>query len=243
MADLAVIKYIIKETKNVWRFIFEAPMYDKLDYKPGQLVNLFLKSPMDPMPHVRSYSIASYPDDSNTFELIITDQPGGKMSDWLFRNASEGAEIGYKGPMGIFTLPETIDRDLYFVCTGSGISPFRSMVNHIFRNNIETKNINLVFGCRTKKDLLYYDELKDLAEKHDKFNFYACLSREDKYGFHHGYVHDVYLPMIEEYPLHKQDNKPLFYLCGWRDMIDEARMHLGERDYKMKKDIKVEIFG
>ena len=45
MADLAVIKYIIKETKNVWRFIFESPMYDVIDYKPGQLVNLFLKTP------------------------------------------------------------------------------------------------------------------------------------------------------------------------------------------------------
>ena len=37
--------------------------------------------------------------------------------------------------------------------------------------------------------------------------------------------------------------RPLFYLCGWRDMIDEARMHLGDRDFEMRKDIKVEIFG
>ena len=70
MADLAIIKYIIKETKNVWRFVFESPMYDVIDYKPGQLVNLFLKTPLDPIPHVRSYSIASYPDNSNTFELV-----------------------------------------------------------------------------------------------------------------------------------------------------------------------------
>ena len=238
MADLAIIKHIIKETKNVWRFIFEAPLYEELKYAPGQLVNLFLKEDSEAIPHVRSYSIASYPDGSNTFELIITDQPGGKMSDFLFRNAKEGTEIGYKGPMGVFTLPEKIDRELFFICTGSGISPFRSMVNFILKNNIESENINLVFGCRTKEDLLYYDELKDLAEKYDKFNFYPCLSRESKYGFHHGYVHDVYLPLMET-----SKTRPLFYLCGWRDMIDEARMHLGDRDFEMRKDIKVEIFG
>jgi len=238
MADLAVIKYIIKETENVWRFIFEAPLYEELKYKPGQLVNLFLKEEADATPHVRSYSIASYPDGSNTFELIITDQPGGKMSDFLFRNAKEGTEIGYKGPMGVFTLPEELDRDLYFVCTGSGISPFRSMVNYILKNNIPSKEINLIFGCRTEKDLLYYNELKELAESYSNFNFFPCLSREDKRGFHHGYVHDVYLPLMET-----SKTRPLFYLCGWRDMIDEARMHLNDRGFEMRKDIKVEIFG
>ena len=115
MADLAVIKEIIKETKNVWRFKIESPLYDKLNYKPGQLINLFLRSPMDP-PHVRSYSISSWPDDTNQLEIIVTDQPGGIMSELLFRQAKVGTELEYSGPMGVFTLPEEIDRDIFFVC-------------------------------------------------------------------------------------------------------------------------------
>ena len=34
----------------------------------------------------------------------------------------------------------------YFICTGTGIAPFRSMLNHIKRHSIAHKDIYLVFG-------------------------------------------------------------------------------------------------
>ena len=235
---MAIIKDIIQETRNVRRFIIEDPLKDKIIYEPGQLINLYLNTPMDSKPHVRSYSVASAPDDTNEFEIIVTDQPGGLMSDFLFNQVDIGSEVGYKGPMGVFTLPETIDRDLYFVCTGSGISPFRSMVNHILKHNIESKNINLVFGCRTKEDLLYFDELKELEKINPNFNYHIALSRVDEEGFHNGYVHDIYLPLIKDLK-----DKPLFYLCGWRNMILDAKDNLSELGYKMVKDIKIEVYN
>ena len=211
MADLGVIKSIIKETKNVWRFKIESPLYDTLNYKSGQLINLFLRSPIDP-PHIRSYSISSWPDNTN--------------------------ELEYQGPMEVFTLPEEIDRDLYFVCTGSGISPFRSMVNYVTKNKVKTKNIHLIYGCRTKADLLYYDELKQLEKENPNFHYHCTLSREEAEGFHHGYVHPIYLDLIKDLK-----DKPLFYLCGWKQMITDTRTNLNSLDYKMGKDIRIEIFG
>ena len=38
--NLAVLTDIIKETKNNWRFIFEDPLYDKLNFIPGQLIDI-----------------------------------------------------------------------------------------------------------------------------------------------------------------------------------------------------------
>ena len=238
--ELAVLTYIKEETKTNWRFIFESPLYDDIKFTPGQLVQLVAKpyGPSDGVDSIqRNYSVASWPDGSNEFELIITNLKGGKMSDYLFNEAKIGDEFAYNGPMGIFTLPEKIDRDIFFVATGSGISPFRSMLGHIATNKIPTKNIKLFFGTRTKEDIPYYDEMKMYEEIIPNFEFVPCLSREKWEGFN-GYVHGAYLPELTIL-----DEKPLVYFCGWDKMIREGRGYLSDLGFEMTKDIRVEIFG
>ena len=239
--NVAVLVDIIKETKTNWRFIFESPLYDKIDFTSGQLVQLAI--PWNPkwgsggQYLTRNYSVASWPDGTNRFELIITYLPGGKMCDYLFNDAKIGDEVIYRGPMGVFTLPETIDRDIYFVSTGSGISPFRSMLGYIDKHKIPTKNIKLFFGTRKEEDIPYYEEMKKYQKTIPNFEYIPCLSQENWEG-HNGYVHSAYLPIID-----KMDEKPLFYFCGWDRMIREGRGHLAERGYEMMDDIRVEIFG
>ena len=239
--NIAVLVDIIKETKTNWRFIFESPLYDKIDFTSGQLVQLAI--PWNPkwgsggQYLTRNYSVASWPDGTNRFELIITYLPGGKMCDYLFNDAKIGDEVIYRGPMGVFTLPETIDRDIYFVSTGSGISPFRSMLGYIDKHKIPTKNIKLFFGTRKEEDIPYYEEMKKYQKTIPNFEYIPCLSQENWEG-HNGYVHSAYLPIID-----KMDEKPLFYFCGWDRMIREGRGHLAERGYEMMDDIRVEIFG
>ena len=239
--NVAVLVDIIKETKTNWRFIFESPLYDKIDFTSGQLVQLAI--PWNPkwgsggQYLTRNYSVASWPDGTNRFELIITYLPGGKMCDYLFNDAKIGDEVIYRGPMGVFTLPETIDRDIYFVSTGSGISPFRSMLGYIDKHKIPTKNIKLFFGTRKEEDIPYYEEMKNYQKTIPNFEYIPCLSQENWEG-HNGYVHSAYLPIID-----KMDEKPLFYFCGWDRMIREGRGHLAERGYEMMDDIRVEIFG
>jgi len=239
--ELAVLTDIIKETKSNWRFIFESPLYDEIKFTPGQLVQLVAK-PYGPSEGVdsiqRNYSVASWPNGSNKFELIITYLKGGKMSEYLFNEAKIGDEFAYKGPMGIFTLPEKLtDRDIFFVATGSGVSPFRSMLGYIAEHNIPTKNIKLFFGTRTKEDIPYFEEMKKYEEIIPNFEFVPCLSREKWEGFN-GYVHGAYLPELTIL-----DEKPLVYFCGWDKMISEGRDYLNDLGFEMMKDIRVEIFG
>ena len=137
--NVAILSDIIKETKSNWRFIFEDPLMT-LNFIPGQLVQLCAK-PGQENSVVRNYSVASWPNGTNKFELIVTYLKGGAMSEYLFNEAKVGDEFIYRGPMGVFTLPDTIERDIFFVSTGSGISPFRSMVNWIAENGIKTQKI------------------------------------------------------------------------------------------------------
>jgi len=236
--DVAVLVDIIKETNKNWRFIFESPLYDTLNYKSGQLVQLVAK-PGEKDQIVRNYSIASWKDGTNKFELIITYLNHGMMSEYLFKDVSIGDEFLYKGPMGIFTLPDNLmDRDIYLVSTGSGISPFRSMINYIYKNKVPFKSIKLFFGTRTESDLLYRDELEKIQKELPNFEYIPTLSQESKEGFREGHVHEHYLKLIDE-----SSEKPWVYFCGWDRMISEGRFHLDERGFEMTKDIRVEIFG
>lgn len=240
--NVAVLVEIIKETDKNWRFIFESPLYDKIDFVSGQLVQLAIEDPIEKgYYHKRNYSVASWPDGTNRFELIITYIPGGLFSEFLFKEAKVGDEFIYRGPLGVFTLPnlQKLDRDIYFVSTGSGISPFRSIMGWIGENSdkIETKNLKLFFGTRTEKEILYRDEMEALERKLPNFEFIPTLSQEQWDG-KTGYVHEHYLKLIDE-----MDEKPLVYYCGWDKMIREGRSHLDARGFEMTKDIRVEIFG
>jgi len=236
--NVLVLKEVIKETKSNWRFIFEDPLYEKLEFIPGQLIQLCAR-PGEENAVIRNYSVASWPDGTNNLELIITYLEGGAMSEYLFKEAKVGDEFVYRGPMGVFTLPETIDRDIFFISTGSGISPFRSMVNWIAENGITTQNIKLFFGTRTQEDICYRGEMELIEQIHPNFEFVPCLSREDEFWKgKKGYVHEHYLDLIDN-----MSQKPLVYFCGWTKMIDEGRQHLADRGFKMTEDIRVEIFG
>lgn len=236
--NVAVLKDIIKETEANWRFIFEDPLADQINMISGMLVQLCAK-PGEEGSVVRNYSVASWEDGTNCFELIITNLKGGAMCDYLFNEAKIGDEFLYRGPMGVFTLPDNLmERDIYMVSTGSGISPFRSMINDIFINKKEFKNIKLFFGTRKEKDIVYREEFELFQQYLPGFEYIPTLSREKVPGIAEGYVHKHYLDLID-----KSDHKPLVYYCGWDRMVREGRDHLAERGFEMMKDIRVEIFG
>lgn len=204
------------------------------DFKPGQFVTLDLPIHEKPNKRMRSYSIASAPDGTNVFELIIVLDKNGAGTNYLFHEVVVGTILTLRGPMGVFTLKEPLGGDTFFICTGTGIAPFRSMIGHIYNNGIEHGHIYLLFGCRSQKDLLYYNEFRDL-EKDPLFHYLPVLSRETWTG-HSGYVHSVY----EE--LCKNRQPASFYLCGWRGMINEARERIEKMGYE-KKSLHFELFG
>ena len=237
--EVAVLTEIIKETEKNWRFVFESPLYDKIDFVAGQLVQIHANIPGEDLPVVRNYSVASWPDGTNKFELIVTYLEGGKMSEYLFDFIQVGDEILYKGPMGIFTLPQDLtQRDVIFVSTGSGVSPFRSMINYIYENQVPFKSIKLYFGTRRTEDIVYKGEFEYLEKELNNFEYIPVLSREKDTGFKEGHVHKHYLDIID-----KATDKPLVYVCGWKIMREEGRKELKARNFQMMKDIRVEIFG
>lgn len=221
-------------TPNTRRYWIELP--EPFHFKAGQFVTIDLPIHEQRNKRWRSYSIASAPDGSKVIELVIVlADPSLGGSEYFFNEVQVGSKLTLRGPQGIFTLPEHLDDELYMICTGTGIAPFRSMLHYIQREDISYNTIHLIFGSRKKDDLLYYDEMKRFAAELPRFYYHPTLSRETWEGLS-GYVHPVYERLCADCrPAH-------FMLCGWRQMVDEVKERLLKLGYD-KKQIHLELYG
>lgn len=231
---------IENENNDTKRFWFQVAEVEVFDFIPGQFVTLDLPIHEKKNKRWRSYSIASAPSKTNIFELVIVLLENGAGTNYLFNEVTVGTEIKFRGPIGKLSLPEKLDKNLMFICTGTGIAPFRSMIKFILENEIPHQRIDLVFGCRKFSDTLYEKEFLELQNKYPTFNFHPTFSRETEVstGQYKGYVHHVYENIIHS--LNKPDTN--FYLCGWKKMIDEGNDKIINLGYE-KKDIHFELYG
>ena len=134
------------ETDMVKRFYIKMPDHIKFSFKAGQFIMLDL--PIDSKYTNRSYSIASPPNSENTFELCIVLNEKGLGTPYMWENFQIGTTVKISRVLGKFQLPETIDRDICFIGTGTGVAPLRSQILDILHKGTPHKNLYLVFGNR-----------------------------------------------------------------------------------------------
>lgn len=225
---------VIDENDVVKRFFIKVPDDIPFSFKAGQFIMLDL--PIESKYTNRSYSIASAPSSDNVFELAIVLNPKGLGTPYLFNNVKAGSKIKVSKVLGKFNLPETIDGDICFICTGTGIAPLRSMLIDILNRKVPHQNIYMVFGNRWEKDIIYRNEMEAIQAEHPEFRFIPVLSRQNVgWQGKQGYVHAVY----EDIFANRQP--AYFFICGWADMLKEARQRLEAMGYD-KKRIKFESY-
>jgi ferredoxin-NADP reductase len=225
---------IIDETDSVKRFFVKMPDEMNFSFKAGQFIMFNL--PIQSKYTNRSYSIASAPSADGVFEVCIVLKPDGLGTTYKWSNFTVGTEVKVSKALGKFNLKEPIEHDLCFIGTGTGIAPLRSQILDIYNRGIAHKNIYLIFGNRWEKDILYRKEFEELEKKMPGFHFIPVLSRENPgWEGRKGYVHAVYEEIFA-------DKRPAtFYICGWSDMLKDARVRLTEMGYQ-KDAIRFESY-
>lgn len=235
----ATVTRIVRLSETTRQFTLQLASEDlPFPFLPGQFITLDLPVGEKRLDRWRSYSIASRPDDTGSFELCIVRMDNGKGTTYLFEEVSIGHVLKFKGPDGTFVLPEDLSREIIMVCTGTGLAPFRSMLQHIDAHGLAFRKIHLIFGARKKEHILYREELNQWAEKYHNFKYSIALSREESQGCYKGYVHQVYLEKYKSPEPHR-----IFMLCGWSQMVDEAIVHLTSEAGYEKSQIKYELYG
>lgn len=164
----------------------------------------------------RPYSIASPPSQPTELLLLFHRVPHGAASNML-AGLEPGSLVRYDGPVGSFTLREGSARDLLFVASGTGLSPLRSMILDLLERRI-TRRIDLVFGTRRERDLLYPEQFRHLEAHFANFRYHPTLSRPGDEGWPglRGRVTAV-LPRL--FPDLRSREA---YVCGRPEMIRDA---------------------
>jgi CDP-4-dehydro-6-deoxyglucose reductase len=130
----------------------------------------------------RVYSLASSPN-REELEFCIRRVPGGRLTPTLSADLEPGEEVTLRGPYGDFVMEPPSKRDLVFLATGTGVAPFKSMLDFCFEEGREThrgetRDVWLFLGCAWVDDLPYREAFRALERDHEAFHFVPTLSRE-----------------------------------------------------------------
>jgi len=200
-------------TGNFHYFVIKSPT--PLDIKSGQFLSIKVSDQK-----INAYSVVGCLD-INHFELLVDVSPQGVGSKY-FENLKEGETVSYFGPAGTFTLkPEDGAKHLLFLATGSGIAPFKFMIEDALVKRKMTQQMTLYFGQRYKEDIIWRDLFENLAKTYPNFHFKLVLSKPPT---------DWTGPTghITEHVKHDFTDTREYsaYICGSKEMVEESAMIL-----------------
>lgn len=221
-----ISKKVLTEDVLELNFETEAPF----NFTAGQYISIKIKD-KENAACMRAYSISSAPRD-NRFELCLKLMPGGRGSVYL-NSLKKDDYIEFLGPMGKFTLDLEKAKNLFFIATGTGIAPLKSMIEDTLQNQQKSasKNLHLIFGVRYQNDIFYQDLFENLAKNHPNFQFTLTLSRGEKPDWK-GDIGRVTVA-LEKTDFDTQNTD--FYICGLSDMINDVDKLLAQKGVEKER--------
>lgn len=225
-------------------------------------------------PIFRAYSMSNHPAEGNIVSLTIriatppfkfkTGADGkrvwdgyeavnpGICSSYVFA-CKPGDKVTISGPYGEFFIKET-EREMLYIGGGAGMAPMRSHLYHLFHTLKTGRKVTFFYGGRTRKELFYIEEFREIEKKFPNFRFVVALDNplpEDNWvlkthiddpngdGFK-GFVHNV---VIQEYlSKHPAPEDVELYFCG-PPMMNQSVIKMAD-DWGIPKDqVAFDDFG
>jgi len=196
----------------------------KAAWKQFNLLTLKAKSDE---PANRAYSLANPPIETDLLRFTIriaTPPPGveaappGVGSSYVF-NLKPGDRVTISGPYGDFFAKET-EREMCFLGGGAGMAPLRSHIRQQLLAENTKRRITFWYGARSRQEMFYDEEFKELEERFPNFSYHVALSDpqpEDNWdgpvGFIHQVANELYLSP------HEDPTEIEYYLCGPPPMV------------------------
>jgi Na+-transporting NADH:ubiquinone oxidoreductase subunit F len=185
----------------------------------------------------RAYSMANHPAEGNIVMLTIRiatppwdrvkngwmDVNPGICSSYIF-SRKVGDKVTISGPYGEFFIKDN-DTEMVYIGGGAGMAPMRSHLFHLFHTLKTNRKVTYYYGGRSKRELFYEDDFRQIEKEFPNFKFHLVLSEpgpEDNWkekkslddegdGFL-GFVHNA---VIEHHlKPHEAPEDIEFYFCG-----------------------------
>lgn len=184
-----------------------------IEYHPGQFVNLRRDDGL-----IRSYSLASVPQQDGYLELHVQRTTHGQMSGWIYEQLKAGDTLQVSTPHGeCYYRPAALEQALLLVGTGSGLAPLYGVIRDALHSG-HRGPIWLFHGSRTRTGLYLVDELRALADAHNNFRYVPCLSGEPE-------LDGIISARADAAALQQHPNLKSWrvFLCGHPDMVKTAK--------------------
>jgi NAD(P)H-flavin reductase len=201
-------------TRDIREMTLEMIEPSVLSFQSGQSVAVTVADPISGSSLLRYYSVASPPHSSREIVLLLNSHDRGKGSTFLLENEI-GADLEMSGPYGSFTLQHDLDRELFFVGTGTGIAPLWSMMATLLAQP-SSPPITLLWGLRCESDRYYLQELESWKTQYENFSYVLTLSQPSSaWQGETGRVTDLLqaLSIVDHLAV---------YVCGNRMMVKEV---------------------
>jgi len=206
------VRRVVQETHDTMSFVFDVPddLRDAFAYEAGQFCTF--RIPLGDDELLRCYSMSSSPDVDDEFTLTVKRVAGGRVSNWLLDEVTEGDELALTLPAGVFTLRDHPTPIVAFA-GGSGITPVISVIKSALATT--DRRVRLLYANRDAHSVIFRGTLDDLAEQHaDRLEVVHHLDSDQ------GFVHsDLVRAFVGD------DLGADFYLCGpgpFMDVVEDA---------------------
>ena len=218
-------------TDDLFILYLETPF--EHSFRPGQYCTVALEG------IARPYSIVSAPHEEQ-LELFIEriPEPEGKLTPLLHR-LREGDELPIAPKIkGTFTL-DTGKPNQVLIATVTGIAPFVSYLRDYVARGLEGHRFLAMLGGSYQQDLVYHDELSQLAAEHDFIDFLPTVSRPDEpanagWQGETGRVNTLVDRYLDKFGFAPQDT--ILYACGNPQMIADVRGNFEPRGYDVREE-------
>lgn len=166
------------------------------------------------------FSIASSPGDSRRLSFIIRE-----LGDYTRRLSSlrPGQRVFVDGPHGVFTLVGRRAEGIALIAGGAGIGPILGLARQL-RDLDDPRPIRLVYGNRTLQQMVFQDEIAQMASTMRDFRQSLVVERRE-IGVE-AFIGLIDRAKLESILPRSAYDSWLFYVCGPPVMVEAVSGHL-----------------
>lgn len=203
----------------------------EFSFKAGQWMDCYRDLPEGR--RVAGYTMTSSPAEK-TVELAVRFSESNPVTAWIHREAKPGDRLFIDGGHGDTYYEAGMADRLFLVAGGIGVTPIMSILRYV-ADTARKAEATLLYSARTRKDLIYYDEINGLTGT-GRIKAYYTVTREAPPGWA-GFTGRVNAAMLGEVGV---DPEALHYVCGPKEMIQDTVLSLGGlgvRRNRMKHEV------
>ena len=235
--QVATIAAIRDETPTVRSYSLRTPFWP--GHRAGQHVDMRLTAE-DGYSVERSYSIASEPERRDVIDVTVERIEDGEVSSFLHDVVQVGDGLELRGPIGgYFVWESALGGPLFLVAGGSGVVPLMAMLRHRARSGSNVR-ARLLASSRHYEDIIYRDELEQLAAKDSTFDVVHTLTRSQPPGWS-GYGRRIDDRMLAE-AVEPIGVDARVYICGPTALVETAANGLVRLGFPPDR-VRTERFG